>query len=142
LEDAISIGMNHVIFTGLDHDGEKQYIVSIPLQKAMDVDGDVLLAFEMNGEELPINHGFPLRVIVPGNSRMISIHYANYLGICGARSVKWLKSIHVGREESQSEWQQKDYKVFSPNIDASTVDWTTAPSIQNMPVQSAIAQPT
>jgi sulfite oxidase len=34
----------------------------------------VLLAFQMNGEELPRDHGFPLRVIVPG--------------VVGARSVK------------------------------------------------------
>lgn len=54
--------------------------------------GDVLLAYEMNGKPLPLDHGFPLRVVCPG--------------IVGARSVKWLGKIHVSKEESQSHWQQ------------------------------------
>src|SRR4029453_8101865 len=37
---------------------------SIPLSKALD--RNTLLAFEMNGQALPIEHGFPLRVVVPG----------------------------------------------------------------------------
>lgn len=57
---------------------------------------DVLLAYEMNGRPLPIDHGFPLRVLVPG--------------AVGARSVKWLKRIILSVHESPSHWQQQDYK--------------------------------
>ena len=39
---------------------------SIPIEKALDPYGDVLLAYEMNGEPLPREHGAPLRVVVPG----------------------------------------------------------------------------
>ena len=42
----------------------------------MDPHGDVLLAFEMNGAPLPADHGFPVRVVVPG--------------VAGCRSVKWV----------------------------------------------------
>ena len=85
------------------------------------------LAFEMNGKELTRDHGYPLRVLVPG--------------VAACRSVKWLKSIEAHAEESTSFWQQNDYKSFSPNVDWDNVDWTSSPAIQNMPVTSAITEP-
>ncbi|KAI5458239.1 Oxidoreductase, molybdopterin-binding domain-containing protein [Mariannaea sp. PMI_226] len=107
----------HVQFSGLE-----AYGASIPVKKAVDPQGDVLLAYGMNGQPLPRDHGFPLRAVVPG-------HVA-------ARSVKWLSRVTLSDEESWSQWQRKDYKCFGPN--QTHVDWETAPSIQEMPVQSAI----
>jgi DMSO/TMAO reductase YedYZ molybdopterin-dependent catalytic subunit len=52
---------------------------TIPLAKAMSA--DTLLALTMNGEKLPINHGFPVRAIIPG--------------WYGMDSVKWLRRIDV-----------------------------------------------
>lgn len=118
----------HVQFEGLDQDvGGTTYGASIPLKKAISEDGDCLLAYEMNGEVLPADHGFPLRVIVPGT--------------VGARNVKWLGKIIVSAEESSSHWQQNDYKGFSPSTDWDTVDYKSAPAIQELPVQSAITLP-
>lgn len=108
----------HVQFTGLE-----AYGASIPLAKALDPRGDVLLAFGMNGEPLPRDHGFPLRAVVPG-------HVA-------ARSVKWLSKIVISDEESTSQWQRRDYKSFGPN-EGPNPDWDRALSIQEMPVTSAI----
>jgi sulfite oxidase len=108
----------HVQFTGLE-----AYGASIPLVKALDPRGDVLLAFGMNGKPLPKDHGFPLRAVVPG-------HVA-------ARSVKWLSKIVISDEESTSQWQRRDYKAFGPNEGANP-DWDRARSIQEMPVTSAI----
>ncbi|KAL5601225.1 hypothetical protein BROUX41_006023 [Berkeleyomyces rouxiae] len=108
----------HVHFAALE-----AYGASIPMSVAIDPRGDVLLAYEMNGEPIPRDHGYPLRALVPG-------HVA-------ARSVKWLNKIVLSDEESYSQWQRKDYKCFGPNV-GKKPDWESAPSIQEMPVTSAI----
>lgn len=62
-------------------------------------------------------------------------------GVTGARNVKWLTKVVASDEESHSFWQRRDYKMFSPATDWDTVDWDNAPSIQDMPVNSAICVP-
>ncbi|KAG1694003.1 hypothetical protein DVH05_022021 [Phytophthora capsici] len=122
--------IQHVQFEGLDVDTEgNTYGASIPVATALDPRKDVLLAFEMNGETIPRDHGYPLRVIVPGT--------------VGARNVKFLHRIVLASEESPSFWQQRDYKGFPPNVDYSRDDyWKFAgDSIQELPVQSAITEP-
>jgi DMSO/TMAO reductase YedYZ molybdopterin-dependent catalytic subunit len=75
-------GMEHVRFHAVDG-----VMASIGIEKAMNPYGDVIVAYEMNGEELPRDHGYPLRLIVPG-----------YAGI---RNVKWLKKIELSSEEAE-----------------------------------------
>ncbi|XP_065175205.1 sulfite oxidase-like [Sycon ciliatum] len=120
--------VKHIQFEGLDQgvDG-KAYGASIPVRTAMDQYGDVLLAYEMNGQELPRDHGYPVRAVIPG--------------VVGARNVKWLSRVIASHEESHSHWQRNDYKGFSPGVDWDTVDFTKSPAIQDLPVQSAICVP-
>ncbi|XP_074028867.1 sulfite oxidase isoform X3 [Leptinotarsa decemlineata] len=118
----------HIQFEAVDADVTgKTYGASIPIWKGLDKRGDVLLAYEMNGVPIPRDHGFPIRVIVPG--------------VVGARNVKWLGKIIVSENESDSHWQQNDYKGFSPSTDWDTVDFTKSPAIQELPVISAICKP-
>ncbi|POM81716.1 Sulfite oxidase [Phytophthora palmivora] len=129
-DDCNAAVIQHVQFEGLDADTEgNPYGASIPVATALDPRKDVLLAFEMNGETIPRDHGYPLRVIVPGT--------------VGARNVKFLHRIVLSSEESPSFWQQRDYKGFPPNVDYSRTDyWKFAgDSIQELPVQSAITEP-
>ena len=121
-------GIKHVQFEGFDQDAMGLcYGASIPIETAMNPQSEILLAFKMNGEELPMDHGYPLRVIVPGT--------------IGARSVKWLSRIILSSEESPSSWQRRDYKLFPANIDVNNVDFNSSQAIQEMPVQSAICSP-
>jgi len=117
-----------VQFEGQDIDpASMPYGSSIPLSKALDPRCDVILAVEMNGEPLTRDHGFPIRVIIPGT--------------VGARWVKWLTRIDISEEESESHWQRNDYKSFSPSTDWDTVDFTKAPAIQELPVTSVVCEP-
>jgi sulfite oxidase len=121
--------IKHVQFVGLDNDPTgASYGASIPIEKVISDYGDVLIAFEMNGVDIPVDHGYPLRVVVPG--------------VIGARSVKWLKKIVLSKEESKSHWQQKDYKLLSPTIsNLSEADFSKIKSVQECPVQSSICEP-
>lgn len=120
--------IKHVQFEGLDRDmTQTHYGGSIPIEKAIDRYGDVILAFQMNGTEIPRDHGYPIRVIVPGH--------------VGARNVKWLGKIVVSSEESKSFWQQHDYKGLPPTTDIALLDPKKAASIQELPVQSSICEP-
>ncbi len=62
----ISAGIKQVIFNGTDvQDVEPpDFVKSIPRNRAMD--GEVILAYAMNGAELPMLNGYPLKLIVPG----------------------------------------------------------------------------
>ena len=88
-----------VVFGGLDrgveHEVEQTYARSLPLEEALR--GEVLLAWEMNGEPLPPQHGFPLRLVVPG--------------WYGMTSVKWLERITVVSEPFAG-YQQTDAYRF------------------------------
>ena len=119
----------YVAFTGLDEaqfEGEKVHFgSSIALEKALSP--DVLLAYEMNDEPLTPEHGFPLRVIVPG-----------YIG---ARSVKWLREITLQERPSTNPYQARDYKLFPPEITAQTVDWSRAKPIEELILNTVITTP-
>jgi sulfite oxidase len=117
--------IKHVCFEGRDNDGSGQYYgVSIQIDRALDERSDVILAFEMNDQPLPLDHGYPVRLIVPGTA--------------GCRSVKWLKSIEFSKIESNAFWQKEDYKSFSPSQGWEGLDFSSAPSVMSTPVQSAI----
>lgn len=62
-------------------------------------------------------------------------------GVVGARNAKWLTKIITSAQESDSFWQQRDYKAFSPGVNWDNVDWSAAPPIQEMPVTSATCEP-
>jgi DMSO/TMAO reductase YedYZ molybdopterin-dependent catalytic subunit len=95
------------------------YSRSISLDKALD---DVLIAYAMNGVDLPQDHGYPVRAIVPG-------HY-------GMASVKWLTHVRVLEEQFQGYWQTTDYGYWD-EVDGIPV----RRPLSELKLKSAIARP-
>lgn len=93
---------------------------SIPLAKGMD---DALLAWQMNGEPIPLVHGGPLRLIVPG-----------YYGV---NNVKFVKRLAFTPEETQASIQRSSYRVrpIGESGDPSQ------PTMWEMPVKSWVNHP-
>lgn len=87
----------------------------------------MLLAYEMNGEPLPREHGFPLRVVVPG--------------YVGARSVKWISRITLQQDPSDNRYQAREYKLFPPSVSAQTADHSAGMMLGELQVNAAICEP-
>jgi DMSO/TMAO reductase YedYZ molybdopterin-dependent catalytic subunit len=94
----VKSGAVHVRFNGLD----EPVVPEAPdFQKSLDIDhardGEVMIAFAMNGEQLPLLNGFPLRLIVPG-------WYSTYW-------VKMLSEIEVLDRADDNYWMATAYTI-------------------------------
>jgi sulfane dehydrogenase subunit SoxC len=87
VEAGVREGAVDVLFEGLDRgvegEEEQSYARSLPLGEAMRE--DVLLAYEVNGVPLPPQHGFPLRLLVPGWYGMTSVKWLARISLLDAR---------------------------------------------------------
>ncbi|MEP6476808.1 MAG: sulfite oxidase [Actinomycetota bacterium] len=96
-----------IVFEGADHgmqgDVEHDYERSLPVADAMRP--EVLLAYEVNGMPLPPQHGFPVRLLVPG--------------WYGMTSVKWLRRITAVAEPFAG-FQQDAYRLRQHEDDPGT----------------------
>lgn len=101
-----------VNFEGVDEPSEGKYATCIPLAYAMDPTNDVILAYEMNDLPLPPDHGFPVRVIIPG--------------WVGGRCVKWLGRVWVSDEENDSHYHIWDNRVLPSFITEKDGSFATA----------------
>jgi sulfite dehydrogenase len=94
----IKNGAVSISFNGLDEpplSSVPDFVKSLTLEHAMD--GEVMIAYEMNGEPLPLLNGFPLKLVVPG-------WYATYW-------VGMLNEIKVYSETYKGFWMDKAYRV-------------------------------
>ncbi len=112
----------HVAFEGIDEPygaAKLRFIRSIPLEKAL---ASTLLAYEMNGEPLPLAHGFPLRTLA--------------LGWTGANCCKWLKKIRVLDQPYEGHYMDKVYRVFQEGEDPKS-----GTAVTGIQLKSIITQP-
>lgn len=120
----VAAGATRVRFAGLDVpliDGAPQFIKSIPLEIAMR--DDVLVAWGMNGEPLPILHGYPLRIVVPG-------WFSTYW-------VKMLAAIEVLNREDDSYYVADTYRIPARPVTPKDKDFETV-AITAMPPRALI----
>jgi len=121
-------GARHVWFEGgdlVEREGRRfGFGGSVSLSEAEAC--DVILAFEMNGEALTAEHGWPLRAVVPN--------------VIGARSVKWLTRIEVRGSESDNYFQERAYKLID-DVGAPPEIWRVAPALSQLPVNSVLCRP-
>ena len=114
------------VMGGEHPDGEDIFARSIPMEKVMD---DTLLAYNMNGSPVSPDHGFPVRLLVPG--------------WYGCNNVKWVDRMHVmdsmvigdeweepgAPEDGQrtyTHWQQYSYRI-DPKEDTQPTQYEDIP---------------
>jgi sulfite dehydrogenase len=105
-------GARQVTFNGMDGpvaDKTPDFVKALDIDHARD--GEVMLAYSMNGKDLPFLNGFPLRLVVPG-------YYGTYW-------VKHLNEITVIDNVFDGFWMKTAYRI--PDNDCNCVDSGTAP---------------
>lgn len=129
-------GALQVQFAALDRGNGPVGSGSHRFLKSLDIAGDAmqeaLLAYAMNGEPLPMLHGFPVRLIVPG-------YFSTYW-------VKSLEALHVLNQQDTNFWMAKAYHIpknprghtTPQEAQAGTLQWTP---IHRMPVRSFLVSP-
>ena len=100
-----------VVFDGLDTAlfGGGDFVKSIDVNHAMD--GEVMIAYQMNGTDIPMLNGYPVKLIVPG-------YYGTYW-------VKHLSDIQVLDHSYEEFWMKPAYRI--PDNDCACIDPGTAP---------------
>jgi len=109
----VQTGAKQVTFNGMDgpvSDRTPDFVKALDVDHARD--GEVMLAYGMNGEELPFLNGFPLRLVVPG-------YYGTYW-------VKHLNEITVIDTVFDGFWMKSAYRI--PDTPCNCVEPGTTPA--------------
>jgi sulfite oxidase len=102
------------------------FLRSIPIERALDP--STLLAYRMNGEDLTLAHGAPLRLVVPGWA--------------GDHWVKWLVSVRAQKEEADGFYMKTAYRMPTEPVEpGATVPPEKMKPATTFPVKSVIARP-
>jgi len=95
------------------------YTTNLPLEDFLD--DDVMFALKYEGQPLTPDHGYPVRLVVPG-----------WVGIA---SIKWLGQIEVSTQPLFSPWNTTSYRMFGPDYPGDS------PPLTSQPVKSALELP-
>jgi sulfite oxidase len=124
----IKSSATEILFDGADVPLGKMPDFQRTITTAKALHPDTLLAYEMNGHPLPVQHGFPLRVIAPGWA--------------GDSWVKWLQHIEVLDHEFEGFWMKSAYRhPTHPVAPGTAVDVAEMVPVTDLNVKSVIAVP-
>lgn len=88
----------HMVTTGADEDFPGDPVkTSVPFTRILDPKNEVILAITANGDPLPEDHGYPVRILYPG--------------FIGLRSTKWLQKMEIREKEHPGRFNAKQYKT-------------------------------
>jgi len=96
-----------------------------PMTVAKAQEADTILAYAMNGDLLPIDHGFPCRAIVPG--------------WVGVNNIKWVGTIMVTEEHNNVDWNTNLYVLIGP--DYQPQGQAKGPPVNQQVLKSALELP-
>lgn len=113
--DVLPEGLDNVVTAEQGH-------VRRPLPISRAVQDDVLVVYELNGQPLPPDHGFPARLLVPG-----------WIGIA---NIKWLGRIQVFEEPVFTQWNTGQYRFFGNDT-----DYPGQPVLTTQTIKSAFELP-
>ncbi len=108
-----------------DLDVEQAFGRSLHIDVAMSP--DILVAYEMNGEPLPLYHGAPVRLLVPG--------------WYGVANVKWLAQIHVQDTRYMGRFMARDYVTLQKTVVGGEERWEER-SVTRINLKSSIIRVT
>lgn len=98
---------------------------SIPLERALDE--TTLVAYAMNGEPLPVLHGAPVRLVVPGWA--------------GDHWVKWVRGLSVEKEEADGFYMKTAYRLPRGGGGSEPLSWLNVKSLIVRPSATAALHP-
>lgn len=126
-------GARFVCFDGSDKLPNGTYGTSLSVERVMNPMNDVMIAYEINGGRLTPDHGFPVRLIVPG--------------VIGGRMIKYLTKITVSDTRSDSWYHYHDNRVLPSIVGdadmANREQWWIRPeyTINDLNINSVICSP-
>ena len=102
------------------------FVRQVPMAKAMHA--DTIIAYDMNGQPIPLPHGVPVRAIIPGWE--------------GAYSVKWLTALTVIDKEFDGFWVASGYRYPTKRVaPGAAVDPKDMAPLTGLVVKSLITRP-
>lgn len=124
----VRVGAVDVLFEGADTGKPEPGKIETPYQRSLPIEmamhPDVLLAYEMNGEPLAQEHGYPLRLIVPG--------------WYGMASVKWLRRICVLDHGFEGFFQTERYIIEGNGGEVIPIREMSVKSVVSRPQQGEV----
>jgi len=102
--------------------GADEYTTALPIEAALDP--DTLIVYEMNGEPLPVEHGYPARVLVPGRY--------------GLKNAKWVVALRPMRREFVDWYGQRNWSKTGVVRTMTRID-TPAPGAVVLPGDQRVA---